>query len=126
MAENRPAGDGQREDEAPPGGGVPLFPQARAPFSPQPGQPGQPGRLPGTGSAPRRPGAGFASGDVLDKALPGPSLAASANATAGTGWAYDQVSDDELIGVLGAFQRTEWWAAPATVGRGGTHPPPPR
>ena len=48
---------------------------------------------------------------MLDKALPGPSLAASANATAGTGWAYDQISDDELIGVLGAWQRTESWAA---------------
>jgi len=80
MAENRAAGDGQREDDTPPGGGVPLSPPAGAPVSPQAG-PAE------TGSAPGGPGAGFASGDVLDKALPGPSLAASANATAGTGWA---------------------------------------
>ena len=91
MAENRPAWDGQREDNTPLGGGVPLSPR-QGPA--------------GTGPAPGRPGVGFASGDVLDKALPGPSLAASANATAGTGWAYDQISDDELIGVLGAWQRT--------------------
>jgi len=104
MAENGPAGDGQREDGTPPGGGVPLSPQAGVPVSPQAGPTG-------TEPAPGRPGAGFASGDVLDKALPGPFLAASANATAGTGWAYDQISDDELIGVLGAWQRTESWAA---------------
>ena len=104
MAENRPAGDGQHEDNTPPGGGVPLPPRAGAPLSPQ-------AAPAGTGPAPGRPGAGFASGDVLDKALPGPSLAASANAAAGTGWAYDQMSDDELIGVLGAWQRTESWAA---------------
>ena len=104
MAENRPAGDGQHEDNTPPGGGAPLSPRAGAPASPQAGPAG-------TGPAPGRPGAGFASGDVLDKALPGPSLAASANAAAGTGWAYDQISDDDLIGVLGAWQRTESWAA---------------
>ena len=104
MAENRPTGDGQREDNTLPGGGVPLSPQAGAPASPQAGPAA-------TWSAPGRPGAGFASGDVLDKALPGPSLAASANAAAGSGWAYDQLSDDELIGVLGAWQRTESWAA---------------
>ncbi len=124
MAENRPAGDGQREDNTPPGGGVPLSPQAGASVSPQagpagtgpagtgPAGTGPAGTGPaGTGPARGTPGAGFASGDVLDKALPGPSLAASANAAAGTGWAYDQISDDELIGVLGAWQRTESWAA---------------
>ena len=124
MAENRPAGDGQREDNRPPGGGVPLSPQAGASVSPQAGPAGT--GPAGTGPTPGRPGVGFASGDVLDKALPGPSLAASANAAAGPGWAYDQISDDELIGVLGSWQRTESWAAawPA-VGRGGTDPTPP-
>ena len=124
MAENRPTGDGQREDNTLPGDGVPLSPQAGAPVSPQAGPAGPAGpagsgpaglRPAGpagpAGPAPGRPGAGFASGDVLDEALPGPSLAASANAAAGTGWAYDQLSDDELIGVLGAWQRTESWAA---------------
>ena len=104
MAENGPAGDGQRQDNAPSGDSVPLSPQDGAPVSPQAGPAG-------TGPAPGRPGAGFTSGDVLDEALPGPSLAASANAAAGTGWAYDRISDDELIGVLGAWQRTESWAA---------------
>ncbi|MGP0026684.1 MAG: DUF222 domain-containing protein [Streptosporangiaceae bacterium] len=104
MADNRPAGDGQREDGTPPGGSMRPSPRGGASVPPQAGPAG-------TGSAPGRPGAGFASGDVLDKALPGPSLAASANAAAGIGWAYGQITDDELIGVLGAWQRTESWAA---------------
>ena len=86
------------------GAACPSPPQAGAPASPQAGPAG-------TGPAPGRPGAGFASGDVLDKTLPGPSLAASANAAAGNRWAYDQLSDDELMGVLGAWQRTKSRAA---------------
>jgi Domain of unknown function (DUF222) len=58
-----------------------------------------------------RPGAGFAAGDVLDVSLPGPALAGAAETAAGPGRAYAGVSDDELIGVLTAWQRTESWAA---------------
>ena len=119
MADSQPAGDGQREDNTPPGGSMPPSPPGAASVPPQagpagtgPAGTGPAGTGPaGTGPAPGRPGAGFASGEVLEKALPGPSLAASANAAAGIGWAYGQISDDELIGVLGAWQRTESWAA---------------
>ncbi len=58
-----------------------------------------------------RPGAGFAAGDALDVALPGPALAGAADTAAGPGRAYAGVSDNELIGVLTAWQRTESWAA---------------
>ncbi|MGD0936111.1 MAG: DUF222 domain-containing protein [Streptosporangiaceae bacterium] len=58
-----------------------------------------------------QPGAGFAAGDVLDVALPGPPLAGAADTAAGPDRAYAGVSDDELIGVLTAWQRTESWAA---------------
>jgi hypothetical protein len=44
-------------------------------------------------------------------ALPGPALAAAADTAAGPDRAYAGVSDDELIGVLTAWQRTESWAA---------------
>ncbi len=114
MADNRPAGDGQRKDDTPPGGSMPPSPPGAASVPPQagPAGTGPAGTGPaGTGPAPGRPGAGFASGGVHDKALPGPSLATSVTAAAGTGWAYGQISDDELIGVLGAWQRTESWAA---------------
>lgn len=66
-------------------------------------------------SAPSRSGegrrSGFASGGVWDTALPGPALAGSADATAGASRGYAGTSDDELIGVLGAWQRIESWAA---------------
>jgi len=48
---------------------------------------------------------------VLDSARPGPVLAAAADVAAGPGRAYTGVSDDELVGVLTAWQRTESWAA---------------
>ena len=60
---------------------------------------------------PSGPGAGFASGDVLDVARPGPGLAGAADAAAGPDRGYAGISDDELIGVLSAWQRTESWAA---------------
>jgi len=71
---------------------------------------------PGDGPGPRRPGrfgpgAGFAAGDVLDTAMPGPALAGFADAAAGTGRAYADLNDDELIGTLVAWQKTEAWAA---------------
>ena len=66
---------------------------------------------PGPGPSDNRPGAGFASGEVLDSARPGPVLAAAADVAAGPGRAYTAVSDDELVGVLTAWQRTESWAA---------------
>ena len=48
---------------------------------------------------------------MLDSARPGPVLAAAADVAAGPGRAYTGVSDDELVGVLTAWQRTESWAA---------------
>jgi hypothetical protein len=66
---------------------------------------------PGPGPSDNRPGAGFASGEVLDSGRPGPVLAAAADVAAGPTRAYTGVSDDELVGVLTAWQRTESWAA---------------
>ena len=67
------------------------------------------------GPASRRRGtggdSGFASGDALDTALPGPALAGFADAVTGTGQGYAGINDDELIGVLIAWQKTESWAA---------------
>jgi Domain of unknown function (DUF222) len=67
------------------------------------------------GTASRRPGrggdSGFASGGALDTALPGPALAGFADAVTGTGQGYAEINDDELIGVLVAWQKTESWAA---------------
>ena len=90
--------------------------------SPAPGRPPAPGSLPagnppawasapGPGPSGNRPGAGFASGEMLDSARPGPALAGAADTAAGPGRGYAGVSDDELIGVLTAWQRTESWAA---------------
>jgi len=55
-------------------------------------------------------GTGFASGAELDTALPGPALAGFADA-AGSDRAYTDLDDDELIGTLTAWQKTEAWAA---------------
>ena len=89
---------------------------------PAPGGPSGPGwsptgnppawaSAPGPGPSDDRPGAGFASGEVLDRARPGPVLAAAADVAAGPSRGYAGVSDDELVGVLMAWQRTESWAA---------------
>jgi Domain of unknown function (DUF222) len=56
-------------------------------------------------------GTGFASGAELDTALPGPALAGFADAAAGSDRAYTDLDDDELIGTLTAWQKTEAWAA---------------
>ena len=103
-----------------------FLPRGRA--ADQCGTPPAPGRLPGPGSLPtgnppvsasapgpgpsdNRPGTGFASGEALDRARPGPVLAAAADTAAGPSRAYTGVSDDELVGILTAWQRTESWAA---------------
>ena len=76
------------------------------------------GSLPRGVAAPnpsRGAGSGFASGDVLDVALPDPALAGLADAAAsggvGVGRSYARLSDDELIGALGGWRKTEAWAA---------------
>ncbi len=48
---------------------------------------------------------------MLDSARPSPVLAAAADVAAGPRHAYTGVSDDELVGILTAWQRTESWAA---------------
>ncbi|HYZ52866.1 MAG TPA: DUF222 domain-containing protein [Streptosporangiaceae bacterium] len=57
------------------------------------------------------PASGFASGGVLDAGLPGPVLAAFAEEVTGPDGRCTGASDDELIGVLRAWQRQEAWAA---------------
>ncbi len=57
------------------------------------------------------PAAGFASGGVLDRGLPGPAIAGSLDAAAGTDRGYAGVDDDQLIGMLVKWQQTEAWAA---------------
>ena len=54
-------------------------------------------------------GTGFAAGGPLDVMLPGPELAWHAGAARQRG--LDALSDDELIGVLGAAQRLSSWQA---------------
>lgn len=56
-------------------------------------------------------GAGFASGAELDTSLPGPALAGFADAAAGDDRRYTDLNDDELIGTLAGWQKTESWAA---------------
>jgi hypothetical protein len=69
------------------------------------GGPGRP-KLVGGG-----PGAGFASGAELDTARPGPALAGFADDAAGGGRRYRGLDDDQLIGALLGWQKTEAWAA---------------
>jgi hypothetical protein len=73
-----------------------------------PGQPGSahtfPGEYPG-------PAAGFATGRPLDTAPGCAALASFAEDAAGDGDRYDGVSDDELVGVIGAWDRVEAHAA---------------
>ena len=83
-----------------------------------PPEPGAAGLLPwgleggrDDGGSDRDGGSGFASGGVWDGALPGPGLAQAADAAADPGRGYGDTSDDELIGVLGGWQRIESWAA---------------
>ena len=70
-----------------------------------------------------RPGAGFASGEVLDRARPGPVLAAAADVAAGPSRGYAGVSDDELVGVLiGLAADRIVGGRRAAVGGGGAGP----
>src|SRR5450755_3295553 len=91
------------------GGGTPEFLEAgffpRGAGVPAPGQARRSGA--GSGFA----GSGFAAGGVLDASLPGPALAGSADAVTWTADGYAGIDDDELIGVLAAWQKTEAWAA---------------
>src|SRR5271165_3055304 len=56
-------------------------------------------------------GSGFASGDVPDMALPDAGLAGLVDAAAGQARDFAGLDDDELIGVLVAWRKTEAWAA---------------
>jgi len=80
-----------------------LDPGLDAGFLPRDPVPGQQGRA----------GSGFTSGHAFDTSLPGPSLAQALDAaTAGTGaGGYRGLDDDELIGVLAGWAKTEGWAA---------------
>jgi hypothetical protein len=55
-------------------------------------------------------GAGFTAGAELDTARPGPALAGFADDAAGSDRAYTDLDDDQLIGTLVAWQKTEAWA----------------
>jgi hypothetical protein len=57
------------------------------------------------------PSAGFASGAPLDLALPGVALASFCEEATGDDGRGGGASDDELIGVLRAWQRMESWAS---------------
>jgi hypothetical protein len=61
-------------------------------------------------SSPSRAGTGFESGGVLDVCAPSGSLAGLADAASRDGRLAD-LDDDELIGVLRAWQRLESWCA---------------
>jgi hypothetical protein len=53
------------------------------------------------------PAVGFAQGQPLDAAAPDPALAQLADYASGRGRDFAQVSDDELMGLLGARRRLE-------------------
>ena len=76
-------------------------------FLPRDAEPGPAGATTTGGG----PAAGFASGGVLDRGLPGPAIAGSLDAAAGTDRGYAGVDDDQLIGMLVKWQQTEAWAA---------------
>src|SRR5947209_8099406 len=69
-----------------------------------PGQPGSAGRRAGESSS---RAAAFGTGMCLDVMPAGPDLALLADAAAGPGDSYAGASDDELIGVLCAWDRSE-------------------
>ena len=58
-----------------------------------------------------RPARGSPRGVSFDTARTGPALAGRADAAAGPGRDYAGLDDDQLIGVLVAWQKTEAWAA---------------
>jgi hypothetical protein len=97
--------------------GVPLseiIEEAEALDAEAPPEAWTPGFLPRDVPARRvTPGApgGFASGGALDTAKPCPVLAAFADEATGPDGHCAGASDDELIGILRAWQRQEAWAA---------------
>ena len=78
-----------------------LDPGLDAGFLPRDAVPGQQGRA----------GSGFTSGHAFDTSRPGPSLAGALDAATGAADGYKNLDDDELIGVLAGWQKTEAWAA---------------
>ena len=58
-----------------------------------------------------RAGSGFTSGHAFDTSAPGPALAQALDAATSPADGYQNLDDDELIGVLAGWQRTEGWAA---------------
>ena len=96
--------DGPGPEGAPPGESAGPVPESMdAGFLPRGGT-GRP-KLVGGGR-----GAGFASGAELDRALPGPALAGFADDAAGSDRRYRGLDDDQLIGALLGWQKTEAWA----------------
>ena len=57
---------------------------------------------------PSRPGAGFEAGGVLDESAPSASLAGQTDAATRTS-RLAALDDDELIGLMRAWRRLEWW-----------------
>ena len=58
-----------------------------------------------------RAGPGFTSGHAFDTSVPGPSLAQALDAATAPGTGITSLDDDELIGVLAGWAKTEGWAA---------------
>src|SRR6516162_4797535 len=75
-----------------------------------PGMPGSAQCLPGEGPS---PAAGFGSGQPLDVAAGGAALGSFLEAAAGAGDRYAGACDDELLGVIGAWDRQEAHASAA-------------
>ena len=75
-----------------------------------PGMPGSAQRLPGEEPS---PAAGFGSGQPLDVALPGAVLGSFLEGAAGEDDRYAGACDDELLGVIGAWDRQEAHASAA-------------
>ena len=84
-----------------PGPAAGLDPGLDAGFLPRDRVPGQQGRA----------GSGFSSGHAFDTSGPGPSLAGALDAATASTGGYASLDDDELIGVLAGWARTEAWAA---------------
>ena len=84
-----------------PGPAAGLDPGLDAGFLPRDPVPGQQGRA----------GSGFSSGHAFDTSGPGPSLAGALDAATASTGGYASLDDDELIGVLAGWARTEAWAA---------------
>jgi hypothetical protein len=78
-----------------------LDPGLDAGFLPRDAVPGQQGRA----------GSGFTSGHAFDTSVPGPPLAQALDAATASTDGHTNLDDDELIGVLAGWAKTEAWAA---------------